>query len=207
MNKINNFSADLSRRGFIKVSTAITGGLIVGVTLPALDVFGQQAEMEAGRLNGFVQIDPDETITITLHHAEMGQGIHTALPMIVAEELEADWTKIRVVKADARTEGGMAEAALGTGGSQSVRSNFEMLSMAGAAARDVLRKAAANRWGIPIEDCTARNGVVYRPDGTSASYGELVRGAAYLEAPVNPPLKDKSERRLIGKPMNRLDSP
>ncbi len=207
MNETKFATTDLSRRGFIKASAAATGGLVIGVSFPVLDVLGQEQPVkEAGRLNGFVQIDPDNTVTITLTHAEMGQGIHTALPMIVAEELEADWTKIRVVKAPAMTTGGMAEADLGTGGSRSVRSKFEILSQAGATAREMLRQAAANRWAIPLEDTVARNGAVFHPDGRSATYGELVRGASLLPMPAVPPLKEKSQRRLVGRPMNRLDS-
>jgi isoquinoline 1-oxidoreductase beta subunit len=198
---------NVSRRSFLKGASIATGGLVLGVAVPVYDALGQQvAPAQPGRLNTFVQIDPDGTVTITLTHAEMGQGVHTALPMIVAEELEADWTKVRVVRASALPENGMEPAAMGTGGSRSVRANFEPLSKAGAAARQLLMQAAANRWAVPVGECTARNGMVTHASGQKASFGELVRGAAYLTPPEDIPLKPASERRLIGRPVNRLDS-
>jgi isoquinoline 1-oxidoreductase beta subunit len=198
---------NVSRRGFIKGASVATGGLILGVSVPFYDAFGQQvAPAEAGRLNTYVQIDSDGTVTITLTHAEMGQGVHTALPMIVAEELEADWTKIRVVRSSAIPVNGMEPAAMGTGGSRSVRANFEPLSKAGAMARQLLLQAAANRWAVPVSQCIARNGVVSHPNGKTATFGDLARGAANLTPPQIVTLKPASERRLIGKPTNRLDS-
>jgi len=199
---------NVSRRGFLKGSAIAGGGLVLGVSIPAFDVLGQPAPAQApGQLNGFVRIDKDGTVTITLTQAEMGQGVQTALPMIVAEELEADWSTVRVVQAPAAPEGGMAPAAAGTGGSRSVRSNFEALSKAGAAARDMLRQAAANRWQVPIGECIAREGVVYhQASGQSAAYGDLVLGASYLTPPEDVVLKEPSQRRLLGKPTNRLDA-
>ena len=208
MTKIVN----LSRRSMLKGTAVATGGLVLGVALPALDLLGNPAAASGGvpgvgRLNGFVQIGLDGTVTITLTHAEMGQGVHTALPMIVAEELDVDWASVRVVQAPSSPDDGMEPAALGTGGSRSVRGDFEALSRAGAAARDMLRQAAANRWNLALDQCTARNGVVYGIEGLQAPYGDLVRGAAFLSPPDNPPLKTKAAYRLIGKSVNRLDSP
>ncbi|MEN3951389.1 molybdopterin cofactor-binding domain-containing protein [Iodidimonas sp. SYSU 1G8] len=198
---------NVSRRGFIKGASAATGGLILGVSLPVFDALGQQvAPAEPGRLNTFVQIGSDGVVTITLHQAEMGQGVQTSLPMIVAEELEADWNKIRVVHASAIPVNGMEPAAMGTGGSRSVRVNFEPLSKAGATARQLMLQAASNRWAVPVSECIARNGVVSHPNGKSATFGELARGAANLVPPQNVALKPASERRLIGKPTTRLDA-
>ncbi|MBI1180910.1 MAG: molybdopterin-dependent oxidoreductase [Alphaproteobacteria bacterium] len=199
---------NVSRRGFLKGAGVATGGLVLGVSVPALDAFGQQvAPAQPGRLNTFVQIDPDGTVTITLTHAEMGQGVQTALPMIVAEELDADWTKVKVVRASAIPVDGMEPAAMGTGGSRSVRANFEPLSQAGAIARHMLLQAAANRWAVPVGECTAQDGVVSHGSGRSASFGDLARGASYLTPPQTVPLKAPSQRRLVGKPVNRLDAP
>jgi isoquinoline 1-oxidoreductase beta subunit len=198
---------NVSRRAFLKGASAATGGLVLGLSAPGLDAFGQAGPpAQPGRLNTFVRIDPDGTVTITLTQAEMGQGVETALPMIVAEELEADWTKVKVVRSSALPADGMEPAAMGTGGSRSVRGNFEALSRAGATARQMLIQAAANRWGVPVSECVARNGAVTHPSGKSAGFGELVRGAAYLVPPQNVPLKPASERRLLGKPVDRLDA-
>ena len=198
---------NVSRRTFLKGASAATGGLVLGVSIPVFDAFGQQiAPAQPGRLNTFVQVDPDGSVTITLHQAEMGQGVQTSLPMIVAEELEADWTKIKVVQAAAVPENGMEPAAMGTGGSRSVRVNFEPLSKAGAVARQLLLQAAANRWSAPVAQCVARNGVVTHPAGKSATFGELARGAASLTPPQTVTLKAAGERRLVGKPTTRLDA-
>ncbi len=197
---------NLSRRGFLKGSAVAGGGLVLGVSIPAFDVVGNPVAPPVGQLNGYVRIDTDGAVTITLTHAEMGQGIQTALPMIIAEELEAPWSQVKVVRASALPEAGMAPAAPGTGGSRSVRANFDVLSRAGAAARDMLRQAAANRWQVSISECTAREGVIYHNSGQSAPYGDLVRGASYLSPPADVKLKDPSQRRLLGKPTNRLDA-
>ncbi|MFN3231765.1 MAG: molybdopterin cofactor-binding domain-containing protein [Alphaproteobacteria bacterium] len=197
---------NLSRRGFIKGSAAVGGGLVLGVALPALDALGNPVQPPPGQLNGFVKIGTDGNVTITVTHAEMGQGIQTALPMIVAEELDVEWSKISVVRSSARPDGGTAPAAAGTGGSRSVRANFEMLSIAGAAARDMLRQAAANRWRVPVEECMASQGVISHVSGKSATYGSLVLGASYLSPPATVTLKDPSQWRLLGRPINRLDA-
>lgn len=198
---------NVSRRTFLKGASAVGGGLVLGVSLPVFDALGQQvAPAQPGRLNTFVQIGTDGTVTVTLTQAEMGQGVQTSLPMIVAEELEADWTKVKVVQAAALPANGMEPAAMGTGGSQSVRVNFEPLSRAGAAARQLLIQAAANRWSVPVGECSARNGEVVHTSGRKTPFGELARGAALLTPPQTIPLKAPSDRRLIGKPLTRLDA-
>ena len=198
---------NVSRRAFLKGASVATGGLILGVSMPVFDALGQQvAPAQPGRLNTFVQIDPDGMVTITLHQAEMGQGVQTALPMIVADELEADWTRIKVVFADAAPTGGMEPAAMGTGGSRSVRANFEPLSRAGATARQLMVQAAANRWAVPVSQCIARNGAVTHPSGKTETFGNLARGAALLTPPQNVLLKAAADRRIVGKPTTRLDA-
>ena len=198
---------NVSRRAFIKGASVATGGLVLGVSLPVFDAFGQQvAPAQPGRLNTFVQIDPDGTVTITLHQAEMGQGVQTSLPMIVAEELEADWSRIKVVQADAVPVNGMEPAAMGTGGSRSVRVNFEPLSKAGATARQLMIQAAANRWAVPVSECSAKAGVVSHPSGKTETFGNLARGAALLTPPQNVALKAAADRRIVGKPTTRLDA-
>lgn len=197
--------ANLSRRDVLKGGTLAAGGLVLGFGLSTDALLAQ--ETAAGRINGWIRIDPDDAVTITLTNAEMGQGVHTAIPMILAEELEADWSKIRVVKASALPfEPGAEGARPNTGGSRSIRSAFEPLSKAGASAREMLRRAAADRWGVPLRECAAKNGAVYHARHGSLTYGSLAEAASRLSPPSDVKLKDKSEYRLLGKPMNRLDS-
>lgn len=197
--------SNISRRRFLQMGSGAAGGLALGFHLPGgLDAWGRPTSAD-GRLNGYVLIGPDDTITISLTHAEMGQGIHTALPMILAEELEADWSTIRVLLAPAAKEGAIVSAASGTGGSRTIRSQYDVVSKAGAIARDMLRQAAANRWNVPLEDCIARDGTIVVGDRT-ASFGDLSLGASMLPVPATAVTKVKSEWRLLGKPTKRLDA-
>jgi len=201
----NSLVDNVSRRRFLQGSALATGGLVLGFHLPGgLKVLAAPAD-QPGRLNGFVQIGYDDNITITLTHAEMGQGVHTSLPMILAEELDIDWQKIKVLQAPAMAEGPIASASAGTGGSRSVRREFEALSQAGAAAREMLRHAAANRWNVAVDRCVARQGVIYCED-KQATYGDLAMGAAMLAVPQNIALKDRADWSLLGTPTKRLDA-
>src|SRR5438132_8158004 len=134
----------------------------------------------------------------------MGQGVKTAMPMIVAEELEADWTRVQVAQAD-------ADPAYGdqfTVGSRSVRSGFEPLRKAGAAAREMLIGAAALSWNVPREACRARNGMVeHVPTGRRLGYGDLAARAATLPVPADPPPNPPSEFRILGTRVPRVDTP
>ncbi len=134
----------------------------------------------------------------------MGQGVYTALPMVIAEELDADWTRIRVAQAD--MEPRFAEF-IGTGGSSSVSSSFEPLRKAGAAAREMLLAAAAARWNVPVRECrTAAGAVIHGTSNRRAEYGSLVEAARRLPVPANPTLKPRSAFRVIGSRAPRLDS-
>jgi isoquinoline 1-oxidoreductase subunit beta len=198
--------ANLSRRQFLQGSAATTGGLVLGFYMPGRKTaYADTPGDETGRLNGYVQIDYQGVVTVTLVHAEMGQGVYTSLPMIVAEELEADWQTIRVIKASGEKPGPVAGAASGTGGSRSIRGQFDALSRVGASAREMLRQAAANRWNVPLEDCIARHGSIHAGDRV-ATYGDLAMGAAMLAVPQNVPLKARKDWTLMGKPTKRLDS-
>jgi isoquinoline 1-oxidoreductase beta subunit len=165
------------------------------------------ASLKAIGLNPFVRISPDETVTILIPKSEMGQGAYTALAMIVAEELEADWKRIRVEAAPARK--GYEDPGMGiqvTGGSTSVRNMCEPLRKAGAAARETLVQAAAETWGVAPDECEAASGAVrHAPSGRVLSYGSLCEKAAPLEAKKAPRLKDATEFRIIGRSMTRLD--
>jgi isoquinoline 1-oxidoreductase beta subunit len=155
--------------------------------------------------NVWLSIATNGEISIWLAKAEMGQGVYTALPMLVAEELDADWTRVRVLQAD--TESRFATF-LGTGGSSSVRSSWEPLRLAGAAAREMLIAAASAEWKVRAEECdTGPSVVVHTVSGRRAPYGTLVKAASRLQAPSNPRLKERSRFRLIGTRVPRLDTP
>jgi len=161
-------STTLSRRSFLKVASLASGGLMLGFRLPAAN---EAASPEPFEPNAWLRITPDGIVTVIYGRAEMGQGSSTALPMIVAEELEADWEKVRWEQADAHPSkyGNMT-----TGGSQSVRRFWVQLRTAGATAKAMLINAAAQSWGVDPGTCRARLGIVTHPSGKSATYGERV---------------------------------
>lgn len=159
-------------------------------------------------LNAFIEIGADETVTILVNKSEMGQGVYTSLPMLVAEELECEWSKIRVESAP--VEAVYNHTAFGiqmTGGSTSVSSEWERLRKLGAAAREMLIGAAAAIWEVDNSSCRAENGKVIHRSGKTFTYGELAAKAAALPPPQEVPLKDASAFKIIGKPMLRLDTP
>ncbi|MEW6519853.1 MAG: xanthine dehydrogenase family protein molybdopterin-binding subunit [Thermodesulfobacteriota bacterium] len=203
MNRISN----CSRREFCKTGALLGGGLVLGFYLPE-KLAGAAAE---GPFipNAFIRIKRDETVTIIINKSEMGQGVYTALPMLVAEELEADWQKIRIEAAPVdpaynHTEWGIQ----GTGGSTSVRTSWEQLSRAGAAARIMLEKAAAAIWQEDAGSCRADKGFVVHRDGRRRlSFGELAEKAAQLEVPQQVVLKQPGNCKVLGTPHKRLDTP
>ena len=159
-------------------------------------------------LNPFVRIASDETVTIIVNHSEMGQGVYTSLPMLVAEELECDWSKIVIEPAPVdpsynHTQWGVQ----GTGGSTSVSSEWERLREVGATVREMLIAAAADTWKVDKESCRAQNGRVIHSSGKHLTYGQLANKAATIAEPKDVQLKDPSEFKIIGKPVKRLDTP
>ncbi len=196
----------LSRRAFLEVGAAIGGGLLLGFTLPGRT----QGRADRFAPNAFVRIDRDGRVTLIMHKVEMGQGTYTSMPMLLAEELEVDLAQVQLEHAPA-DDALYAEPLFGvqeTGGSTSVRGNFEPLRRAGAAARTLLLAAAAQTWKVTATSCRAERGeVIHGPTGRRLGYGALVDQAATLPVPPNPPLKDPKDWRLIGTPAKRLDSP
>jgi len=192
-----------TRRDFIKVSAAAGGGLLVGVYGCRPGGEGAFAEA-AGPLepNAFVRIDPDGTVTVLSKHLEMGQGSYTGLATLVAEELDADWSRVRVVgaPADPSRYANLAFGVQGTGGSTAMANSFEQYRKAGAVARAMLVAAAARAWDLDAGELATEPGeVVHARSGRRASYGELAGTAATLPAPEDVPLKDPSTYRYIGK--------
>ena len=191
----------ITRRRFLEVTAGTGAGLWLGVHLPGRAEAAEPAGFEP---NAWLRIDPAGTVTVFLARSEMGQGSYTGMAVLVAEELEADWTKIRVVQADAEKRFGT----MSTGGSSSVRRSFEPLRQAGAAAREMLVSAAARRWGVDRGACRAQQGeVAHAPSGRRLGYGALTLAAAKEAVPKDPPLKDPKEWRLIGRKVPRLDAP
>ncbi|HKJ70794.1 MAG TPA: xanthine dehydrogenase family protein molybdopterin-binding subunit [Gammaproteobacteria bacterium] len=203
-----------SRRTFLKASALAGGGLLLGLRLPG---GGRYAEA-AGTVpaadgefapNAWIRIDADDRVTVLVDRSEMGQGVMTALPMLVAEELEADWERVATEFAPA--DSAYTNSLLGrqaTGGSTAIRNAWKPLREAGAAAREMLVAAAAERWGVKAADCEAANQVVRHPaSGRSATYGELAAAAAEREVPEAVFLKQPKDFRLLGTPRDRLDAP
>jgi isoquinoline 1-oxidoreductase beta subunit len=200
-----------SRRDFLRAGAVGGGGLVLGLYLPAL---GRPAEAAAPGApafapNAFLRIGTDDSVTVIVNHSEMGQGVYTSLPMLVAEELDADWSTIRVMAAP--VDPAYNHTAFGTqmtGGSTSTWSEWERLRQAGAAARAMLIAAAATTWKVDPAACRAQNGqVVHAASGRRLSYGRLAAKASGLTPPQTVTLKDPKEFTLIGKPTKRLDTP
>ena len=195
----------LDRRSFLKTSAAATGGLILGFYLPEHNQL--QAQSAAGKLNAYVRIGTDDSVTLYIHKAEMGQGTVTSLSMLLAEELECDWKKIRTEfpGVDPVAFGPMQ----GVFGSMSVRTSWEPLRKAGATAAEMLVQAAAQKWNVPKSQCRAENNsVVNLTTKERLSYGSLVEAASKLPVPQQGvALKDPTQFKLVGKSQKRMDTP
>jgi isoquinoline 1-oxidoreductase beta subunit len=191
----------LSRREFLQKTGIAGGGLVFAVTLGTpRGALGTDAGSVAP--NVYVNIRDDDVVEIYCHRSEMGQGIRTSLPQVIADELEADWDRIELLQA-------LGDAKYGdqnTDGSTSIRKQFDILRIAGASAREMLIAAAAMEWGVPASELVARNHAVHHEaSGRSAAYGDLVASAAELEVPEDVTFKDPADYRYIGKSMDLID--
>jgi len=198
------------RREFLKKSAAGGTGLVIGFYLPGkFETLAAAPPSEPVAANAWVRIASDDTVTILIDKSEMGQGIVTSLAMLLAEELEFDWKKVKTEFAPAAPAYFNPLFGLqGTGGSTSVRSSWGPLTKAGAAAREMLIGAAAQQWYVEPSACHVENGaVVHNATSKRLGYGALVEQAAKLPVPANPALKDPKDYKYIGKPMKRLDTP
>jgi isoquinoline 1-oxidoreductase beta subunit len=214
MNQIMKTS--ITRRHFVVASTSAAGGLAISVAFPGLAdaaSIGAQAwgpESTPNEINAFLAIDPDGSILIRSPHQEMGQGAITALPMIVAEELECDWSKVKVEYAsparNLREKNVYGE--MTTVGSRGVRTSWQMLLQAGASARERLIAAAAQRWNVSPSDCEAANSkITHKTTGRSFDYGALAADAANIKLDKEPAIRTPDQFKLIGKRLARLDTP
>ena len=190
----------LSRREFVAVGVAAGAGLVVGFYMPHQG----RARKEIFSPNAYLRITPDNKVTIVVARSEMGQGVRTALPMILAEELEADWKQIEIEQAGASTLYGLQD----TGGSASVRTTWDPMRKAGAAAREMLISAAALTWGVPRSTCAAVEGsILHGVSKRRLSYGELAEKASTLPIPTDVPLKQSKDYKIVGQRMARVDTP
>jgi isoquinoline 1-oxidoreductase beta subunit len=196
----------VTRREFIGAASALGAGLVLSFYLPGCT----RARAAAGQIapNAWLRIGTDESVLVLVDRSEMGQGVATALPMLLAEELEADWSKIQIAFAPAdKAYVNPLMGMQGTGGSTSVRAAWQPLRSAGAAARDMLVTAAAQTWGVDKATCMAQRGaVVHRASNRSLTYGQLVVKAASFPVPTGVPLKEPKDWTIIGTRTKRLDS-
>ncbi len=192
---------ETSRRGFFGTAA----GLVVGFYLPERSELNAQTAPSAApaRVNAWVRIGADDTVTLMIHKSEMGQGTVTSLPQLLAEELECDWNRIRVEFPGIDPAFGLQ----GVFGSQSIRTGWGPLRNAGAQAREMLLQAAAQRWGIDKSQCRASNGTITNTaNANKLTYGQVAEAAAKLPVPANVTLKTPSQYKIIGQPRKRLDT-
>ncbi len=208
MNEILN----LSRRDVLKTSALMGAGFILGFFIPSPRPLWAAPGQPGGSFapNAFICIGTDGGVTLIINKSEMGQGVHTSLPMLVAEELEVDWSMVRIEPAPVdpaynHTQWGPVQ---GTGGSTSVRSEWDRLRQAGATAREMLIMAACDLWQADRKECLAASGfVIHTPSQRKLSYGQLAEKAARMNPPSNVPLKGPKDFKIIGRSMKRLDTP
>src|SRR5580692_4614368 len=210
-------NVNLSRRTFILTATSAAGGLMLGIgAVPgeasAATVVAQPWNEDnayaPNEIDAWIAIDPDDSVLIRYQRSEMGQGSMTALPMIINEELQCDWSKVRIEYAspnrnlrEKKVYGGMF-----SNGSRSVRASQKMLQQVGASGRERLIAAAAARWNVPASECTAASSVVtHNPSGQTLRYGELAADAAKIKLAQEPAIKTPDQFTFIGKPMPRVD--
>jgi len=192
---------NMSRRSFLKASAGATGALLLGFRLGEAVAANQTSDVIFNP-NAWLEITPGNKVTIYVPWTELGQGSMTAVPMLLAEELEAQWDAIDIRMAwnDPRFGG------MGTGGSRSVRMSWDPVRQAGATARVMLVEAAAGLWKVPVKECKAGNGLVtHEKTGRSVTFGELALEAAKIEAPIDVPLKSPQNQTLIGTDVMRRD--
>ena len=201
----------LSRRRFLKVGAAAGGGLMLSLSLPSISSEAEAAGADGFAPNAFIRIDSGGEIVLTMPYVEMGQGDYTAIPMLIAEELEVDLNQVRLEHAppDEKLYGNpLIGGVQATGGSTAIPAAWEPMRRAGATARTMLVSAAAKRWDVDPKSCRAYGGeVLHAPTGRRLKYGELAADAASMPVPASVVLKHPKDFNLIGTPAKRLDSP
>ncbi|GAA4271877.1 molybdopterin cofactor-binding domain-containing protein [Aquimarina gracilis] len=203
----NTLSPSFSRRSFIKTSALAGGGMLIGFNLfqackpeakPPVDI----SQLNFNDFNAFIKIADNGMVTIFSPNPEIGQGVKTSMPMIIAEELDVSWDNVHVVQGALDTKNFTRQVA---GGSQSIRFGWESLRQTGATARQMLINAAAAKWGVDASSCKTENGTIINANGDKLSYGEVVKEAAALEVPENVTLKDPKDFNIIGTDASNVD--
>jgi isoquinoline 1-oxidoreductase subunit beta len=201
-----------SRRKFILSSVAAGGGLAIGLKLPLVrEAKAQSAATAGAEVNHWIVVKPDDTTVIRIARAEMGQGTHTGLAQLVAEELECDWRKVTIepITAGQNLARKRIWGDMSTGGSRGIRTSQDYLLRSGAAARMMLLQAAADEWKVPVEELTVADGVIrHAASNRSTTYGKVAASAAKLTPPDMKAIKlrDPRQWKVAGKPMKRLDT-
>ena len=201
-------ATEIKRREFLKAGAALGGGLLISLYVPEFAPAARSAAKPVA-LNAFVRIGTDESVTVISNHSEMGQGIYTSLPMLLNEELEADWARVRVESSPVdAVYNHTVFGIMMTGGSTTTNSEYDRFRKMGAMPRIMLVAAAAQSWGVDAQTCRAEKGfVIHTASRRRASYGSLAEAAAKIAAPTDIPLKDPKDFTLVGKPVHRLDTP
>src|SRR5215813_13039152 len=199
----------VSRRGFLRTAALAGGGLLLSSSAFAKAVLVAEGEATEVALNAWLRIAPDGIVTIIISQAEIGQGISTTMPALIAEELGADWKRVKFENSP--TDPAYRNQRINwqfTGNSESTTSFFNLMRQMGAAAREMLISAASSRWKVPAEECDTENSkVIHRRSGRSVGFGALATAASKLPVPKTPKLRDRKEWKLIGKAIPRVDVP
>ncbi|MCD6543477.1 MAG: xanthine dehydrogenase family protein molybdopterin-binding subunit, partial [Flavobacteriaceae bacterium] len=204
---MNTKKHTIDRRSFLKASALTGGGLIIGFNFftackpkvkPPVDI----SKLNFNDFNGFIKIADNGMVTIFAPNPEIGQGVKTSMPMIIAEELDVSWDNVHVVQGGLDTDVFERQVA---GGSQSIRHGWNPLRETGATAKQMLVNAAAARWGIDAGECTVENGIITNKNGDKLGYGEVAVEAAALEVPKDVKLKDPKDYKIIGQDIPNVD--
>jgi len=204
-------SNDVSRRAFLTAAVAAGGGLLIGPLLDSELLAGTTTMQGASAvpLNAWIRVSPDDVVTLIASQSEMGQGVMTTLPAVLAEELGADWSRIKIEFSP--TAPPYRNPRIDwqfTGNSESTTGFFELLRTMGASAREMLIIAAANRWGVTADECSTDNGrITHRLSGRSMRFGDVAEDAARVKPPANPKPKPESDWKLLGKSLSRVELP
>src|SRR5262249_36878466 len=196
----------IDRRSLLVSVAAAGGALTLGFDIP----FGSRLARadEVCEVTAWIVIEPDDTVIIRVAKSEMGQGSFTALPMLIAEELQCDWNKVKAefTSPDENLKRNRVWGDMATGASRSIRASHELLRKAGATAREMLILAAAAKLDVPAAECIADKGVIaHAPSGRSVRFGEVTAAASAVEAPKEIRLKDAKDWSILGKPTKRLE--
>ena len=204
---MKNNTTNFDRRSFLKTSLLASGGMLIGVNFlaavkPTTTMPTDIDNLDFKDFNAFIKIAKNGDVIIYSPNPEIGQGVKTSMPMIIAEELDVDWNKVSVAQGKLDSQNYTRQVA---GGSQSIRQGWEALRTTGATAKQMLIAAAANKWGVNATSCSASKGIIKNSNGATLTYGDVVEEAAKLEVPKDVKLKDINEFTIIGKDAVNVD--